>query len=132
MLAKGFRKYMTFAQLTTEAEKVVTATQRKLPLELREKARALPVAFHDWPSDEILGEEFEPDILGLFVGDPHGMATGEGNQVPAHILLFLENIYDFAEGDAAVYRDEVRITYLHELGHYFGWDEDELEARGLG
>jgi predicted Zn-dependent protease with MMP-like domain len=123
---------MNFAQLTAEAEKTVVATQRRLPVELREKARALPVGFHDWPSEAILGEEFEPDILGMFVGDPHGMATGEGNPVPAQILLFLENIYDFAEGDGAVYRDEVRITYLHELGHYFGWDEDELEARGLG
>lgn len=123
---------MTFDQLTAEAEKTVTATQRKLPVELREKARALPVVYHDWPSDEILGEEFEPDILGMFVGDPHGMATGDNNAVPAHVLLFLENIYDFAEGDAAVFREEVRITYLHELGHYFGWGEEELEERGLG
>jgi predicted Zn-dependent protease with MMP-like domain len=30
-----------------------------------------------------------------------------------------------------VFRDEVRLTYLHELGHYLGWDEDELAARGL-
>ena len=122
---------MTFAQLANEAERTVAATRRRLPPALRDAADALPVVFHDWPSDEILGEEFEPDILGLFVGDPHGMASGEGNPVPAQILLFLENIYDFAEGDLAVFREEVRITYLHELGHYFGWDEDELEARGL-
>jgi len=30
-----------------------------------------------------------------------------------------------------VYREEVRVTYLHELGHYLGWDEDDLTARGL-
>lgn len=123
---------MTFVQLNAEAEKTVAATQRKFPAELRERARSLPVVFHDWPSDAILGDEFEPDILGMFVGDPHGHATGEGNPVPAHILLFLENIYDYAEGDPVVFREEVRITYLHELGHFFGWDEDELEARGLG
>jgi predicted Zn-dependent protease with MMP-like domain len=122
---------MTFTQLSVEAEKVVAATQRTLPPELREKARALPVGFHDWPGEAILGDEFEPDILGMFVGDPHGTMAGDATPVPAQILLFLENIYDFAEGDLAVYRDEVRITYLHELGHYFGWDEDELEARGL-
>jgi predicted Zn-dependent protease with MMP-like domain len=122
---------MNFAELTSEAEKTVAATQRRLPAELREKARAVPVVFHDWPSEAILGEEFEPDILGMFVGEPHG-AAGDGNPLPAHILLFLENIHDYAEGDAAIYRDEVRLTYLHELGHYFGWDEDEIEARGLG
>jgi predicted Zn-dependent protease with MMP-like domain len=123
---------MNFAQLTTEAEKTVASTQRRLPVELREKARALPVVFHDWPSVAILGEEFEPDILGMFVGDPHGVSAGESSPLPAQILLFLENIYDYAEGDQAIFREEVRITYLHELGHYFGWDEDELEARGLG
>ena len=122
---------MTSAELTAEAEKVVVATQRKLPGELRELARALPVVYHDWPSDEILGEEFDPDILGMFVGNARHESSGEGNPVPSHILLFVENLYDFAEEDLQVYRDEVRVTYLHELGHYFGWDEDELEARGL-
>jgi predicted Zn-dependent protease with MMP-like domain len=124
---------MSPAQLTVEAEKVVAATQRKLPAEVRAKAVAVPVVCHDRPSEAILGDEFEPDILGMFVGEPHGGAgAGEGSAVPAHILLFLENLYDYAEGDIGIFRDEVRLTYLHELGHFFGWDEDELEARGLG
>lgn len=122
---------MTLTQLIAIAEKVVAATQKRLPPEIREEATAVPVVYHDWPSDEILGEEFEPDILGMFVGSPHGLDTGDTNTLPAHILLFLENIWDFAEGDVDVFRDEVRLTYLHELGHYFGWDEDELDARGL-
>ena len=29
------------------------------------------------------------------------------------------------------FREETRLTYLHELGHYLGWGEDELAARGL-
>jgi len=78
-----------------------------------------------------MGDEFEPDILGLFVGDPLGVEPGLGNNAPAQILLFLENIYDYADFDMAVFRKEVRLTYLHELGHYLGWDEADLEARGL-
>jgi len=35
--------------------------------------------------------------------------------LPAQILLFLENIWDYAEDDETTYRDEVRVTYLHEL-----------------
>ena len=46
-------------------------------------------------------------------------------------MLYLESLWDFAEGDAEIFRDEVRITYLHELGHYLGWGEDEVAARGL-
>jgi len=122
---------MNFSQLVTEAEKIVAKAKRKLPAAVAARADALPVVFHDWPSEEIMGDEFEPDILGLFVGDPIGVEPGLCNVAPAQILLFLESIYDYAEGDMRIFRDEVRITYLHELGHYLGWDEGDLEARGL-
>lgn len=122
---------MTLAQLTTQAETIVAATRRKLPPEIRALAEKIPVTYADFPSDEILGDEFEPDILGLFVGNPYGVNDGGDNGLPAQIFLFLENIYDLAEGDLRLFNDEVRLTYLHELGHYLGWDEADLEARGL-
>ncbi|AWI08795.1 putative Zn-dependent protease with MMP-like domain [Ereboglobus sp. PH5-5] len=120
-----------FSKLVAEAEKTVAKAQRKLPPDVAKYAADLPVVYHDWPGEEILDDEFEPDILGLFVGDPLGVEPGLGNVAPAQVLLFLESIYDYAEGDMAIFRDEVRLTYLHELGHYLGWDEDDLEARGL-
>lgn len=122
---------MTLALLTQIAESVVADAQRALPEELSPLALQLPVVYHDWPSEEILGEEFEPDILGMFAGSPHGQDTGDRNDLPSHVLLFLENLWDYAEGDEDVFREEVRLTYLHELGHYFGWDEDDLDVRGL-
>jgi predicted Zn-dependent protease with MMP-like domain len=51
--------------------------------------------------------------------------------LPPQIILFLDNLWDFAEGDPEVYRDEVQATYLHELGHYLGLDEIDLDDRGL-
>lgn len=122
---------MTLPELTALAESTVAATQRKLPAMLQPLARTLPVVYHDWPSDEILGEEFEPDILGMFAGTPYDAAGHESNEFPPHILLFLENIWEYAEGDRATFVREVKLTYLHELGHYLGWDEDEIAARGL-
>jgi len=122
---------MTPAERILLAEKTVETTRRRLPADLRTPAAGLPVVCHDRPSEAILGDEFDPDILGMFVGHPLDAEGGDGS-VPPHILLFLENLWDYAEGDREVFRDEVRITYLHELGHYFGWDEDELDARGLG
>ena len=122
---------MSFAQLITRAEQVVARTQGKLPAEIRDLAKSLPVSYHDWPDDEVLGDDFEPDVLGLFVGNHHGIDSGNDNAVPPQIFLFLENIYDEAEGDSERFDEEVRITYLPELGHYLGWDEDEVEARGL-
>jgi predicted Zn-dependent protease with MMP-like domain len=122
---------MSLVQLIARAEKVVSHTQRKLPAEIRELAKNLPVSYHGWPDDAILGDDFEPDILGLFVGNHHGIDAGNDNAVPPQIFLFLESIYDEAEGGPARFDEEVRLTYLHELGHYLGWDEDEVETRGL-
>lgn len=121
---------MKWKALCQMADEAVQAARKRLPEEVRTAAGALPVTFEPWPSEAMLEDEgIEPDILGLFVGlalDESGDAT-----LPPQILLFLENLWDFAEGDEAVFRDEVRITYLHELGHYLGWDEGEIARRGL-
>jgi len=122
---------MTFNQLASLARQVVAAAQRRLPAEVREAAAAVPVCYEPYPNDAILDEGFEVDILGLFVGHKHGGELTEADPLPPQILLFIENIWDLAEGDEAAYRDEVRLTYLHELGHYLGWDEDEVARRGL-
>lgn len=122
---------MNLPVLLQIAETVVNTTRRELPPPVQELAAELPVAFHTVPTPEILDDEFEPDILGLFVGAPHGEAHGDANDVPAQIHLFVQNIWDFAQAENATFEDEVSITYLHELGHYLGWDEDDLEDRGL-
>lgn len=117
--------------LLETARKVVTAAQRRLPPEIRALAEAVPVTFEPIPNEAVQAEGWEPDILGLFVGHPHHGEHTDLQPLPPQILLFLENLWDYAEGDEQVYRDEVRLTYLHELGHYLGWDEDELTRRGL-
>jgi predicted Zn-dependent protease with MMP-like domain len=122
---------MTLRQLTALAAEVVAATQRQLPPPVRAPARRVPVCYEAQPNAGILAEGWEPDILGLFVGSPHDADPGAPDLLPPQILLFLENLWDYAEEDPAVFRDEVRLTYLHELGHYLGWDEGDLEARGL-
>ena len=122
---------MSPAQLRALAAEEVAATLADLPPELRPHAARVPVLYHDFPTEEILAGQFEPDILGLFVGPPHGEDTGDRNDLPSQILLFTGNLWDFAEGDREVFLDEVHVTYLHELGHYFGWDEDDLAEREL-
>tara|TARA_R110002167_G_scaffold365689_1_gene591039 strand:+ start:223 stop:594 length:372 start_codon:yes stop_codon:yes gene_type:complete len=122
---------VTLAQLQSLATAEIAATLADLPSELRVHATKIPVHTHEFPSPEILGLEFEPDILGLFVGPPHGESTGDIGDVPTQILLFLGNLWDFAEQDRDTFIDEVHLTYLHELGHYFGWNEDDLAARDL-
>jgi predicted Zn-dependent protease with MMP-like domain len=120
-----------YDRLTKLAANTVGAAQRQLPPEIRPFARTVAVHYERRPSDDVLTEGFEPDILGLFVGDPHGSELSQDNPLPPQIILYLESLWDFAAGDDEIFREEVRVTYLHELGHYLGWGEDELTARGL-
>jgi len=122
---------MTFDQLTAIATPIVESTQRRLPAAIRDTAMSVPVSFEPFPSDELVEDGLDSSILGLFVGQEHPGASADMEILPSQILLFLENLWDFAEGDKTVFRDEVRLTYLHELGHYFGWSEVEIEQRGL-
>jgi predicted Zn-dependent protease with MMP-like domain len=122
---------MNPSELTLLAASVVEAAQKSLPPQLRPLAATVPVHFERGPDAELIAVGFEPDILGLFTGSAHGTGLNEDQPMPAEIVLFLENLWDFAEGDREVFSDEVRITYLHELGHYLGWDEEDLAAREL-
>ncbi|MDP2137952.1 MAG: metallopeptidase family protein [Candidatus Didemnitutus sp.] len=123
---------MDFSRLNALAQPVITRARDRLPAEVRSAAARLPVCCEPVPNDAMLAEGWEADILGLFVGHEHGGDFMESSQpLPPQILLFLENIWDYAEHDEAIFRDEVRLTYLHELGHYLGWDEEEVARRGL-
>ena len=109
----------------------VAATLAALPGPLRERAQPLPVTFERVPSAAFQAEGIEADTLGVFTGPAFGDEEHSASPLPPQIILFLENLWDFAEGDAEIYGDEVHTTYLHELGHYLGLDEDELTERGL-
>ena len=116
-------------KLRTLALAEVEATLAALPTPLRERAAKLPVTFERAPNAGLQADGIEADTLGLFTGAEF---AEEGNvPMPPQIILFLENLWDFAEGDEEIFRDEVHTTYLHELGHYLGLDEDELTERGL-
>lgn len=118
-------------RLVAIAADTVGAAQRRLPPEIRALARDVAVHYEQMAGPDLLAEGFEPDILGLFSGASHGSEFSQDTTTPPQILLFIASLWDFAEGDLDVFREEVRVTYLHELGHYLGWGEDELAARGL-
>lgn len=120
-----------WSRLLSLAQEEVSTTLHELPPELRARASPLPVVYERVPGRELLADGIEPDTLGLFVGEAFPDGEGGPSPLPPQIILFLENLRDFAEGDEEVYLDEVHITYIHELGHYLGLNEEELEDRGL-
>lgn len=120
---------MSKTPLLSAAGFVVEEAIGELPDELRQLASGIPVLlFEDMPS-HLIEDGLDPDTLGLFEGEAEDLA-GKGGQ--ARIYLFLGNIFQFAGCDMDLFREETRITFLHELGHFLELDEDELEARGLG
>ena len=123
---------MTLDGLERIAKKEVEALRHQLPPEMAEPAQAVPVVMMARPTRSMVrGDGLDPDLLGLFVGPNRAEGVESGDPLPPEILLFLENIWDYAEGDEEVFREEVRVTYFHELGHYLGLEEGELEDRGL-
>jgi len=120
---------MDWRKLCTLASAEIEATLASLPKPLRERAEKLPVTLERVPNTGLQADGIEPDTLGLFTGAEF---AEEGHApLPPQIILFLENLWDFAEDDEKIFREEVRTTFLHELGHYLGLDEDELTDRGL-
>lgn len=113
------------------AQEVVASTLRKLPPRLRSEAESIPVTFESNPSAAQMDDGIEPDTLGLFVGEAFPELHADGPGLPSQVILYLDNIWDFVEGDEEAYREEIRTTLLHELGHFLGLDESDLEARGL-
>jgi predicted Zn-dependent protease with MMP-like domain len=118
-------------RLTRLAADAVGAAHRRLPPALRTLARGVVVHYERLPAADVVADGFPSDILGLFTGASHGTELSADNPSPPQILLYLDNLWDFAGADEAIFREEAERTYLHELGHYLGWDEDEVAARGL-
>jgi predicted Zn-dependent protease with MMP-like domain len=120
---------LNWEKLCAAASGEIETTLAALPKPLRERAKKLPVTFERVPNAGLQADGIEPDTLGLFTGPEF---ADEGNvPMPPQIILFLENLWDLADGEEKFFREEVQTTFLHELGHYLGLDEDELTERGL-
>jgi predicted Zn-dependent protease with MMP-like domain len=112
-----------------EVERIATAALAELPAEVREKLERAPILIDDVPGEDLVAEGLDPRMLGVFSGTP---MTEEGTAVPTvtNIRLFKTNL-ERAAVDLDHLAEEIRITVLHETAHYFGLDEEDLEAIGL-
>jgi predicted Zn-dependent protease with MMP-like domain len=104
----------------------VAEIQRELPESIRVRATEVPVFFS--PARERKGGA----CLGVF----QGYSLLDGPPVRPHemprITLFFDTLARAANFRESAFLREVRTTYLHELGHYFGWDEAQIANVGLG
>jgi predicted Zn-dependent protease with MMP-like domain len=120
---------MNFETLSRWAEEELEALLKALPADVRDAAAEVPVSMEEKPGHGAFDDELQGDELGLFEG-PAADEEADASDMP-RIRLFLMNLWEWTDRDEQDFRDEVGTTFLHELGHYLGWDEDEVSQRGL-
>jgi len=102
-----------------------------IPQHFRDAMQNIAIVVEDEPTGEQLAQvEIEPPdtLLGLYEGTPlTERRWDDGNRLPDKITLFQNPIENSSDGE-----DDVVIaigeTLIHEIGHYFGLSEDEIEA----
>jgi len=135
---------MTEKEFDDIAEDVWAKLQPHIPAELKEHFHKIRISIENRPSAGVLAElagtglDGNPlDLCGLHVGVP---LTEESmtypSLFPARVYLFREAILAMAEYDGSEeslddVREEIAITLLHEVGHFFGLEEDDLERLGF-
>ncbi len=103
-----------------------------LPAEFRARLGDLPIVVRELPSPEILAhlDDPVPDLLGLFVGTPlTEKSISDTPGLPDAIYLFRRNLQRSCLSEEEL-KEEIRTTLLHEIGHYLGMTEEDLEAAG--
>lgn len=103
----------------------------RVPEEFRGLLHNVPIVLEPRPHPSLVREGFDPRSLGLFEGLEHGrVEAGEAPMAPTRIVLYYANM--LAEfPDREELSEEIEITILHEIGHFFALDEDDLERLGL-
>ena len=97
-------------KLCAIASAEVEETLALLPEPLRERAKQLPVTLERVPNAGLRADGIEPDTLGLFTGAEF---AEEGNvPMPPQIILFVENLWDLAEDDEKLFREEEKRTHF--------------------
>lgn len=120
---------MKFETLSEWADEELKSLIKVLPADIREAAEKVAISFEEKPGQGSYDDQLEGDELGLFEG-PSVMDEADAGEIP-RIRLFLTNLWHWTGEDEQDFRDEVGTTFLHEIGHYLGWDEDEVAERGL-
>ena len=113
-----------------EFKRLVEEALQDIPPRFRDEMQNIAIVVEDEPSPQILEEmEIEPpdSLYGLYQGTPlPERSWGHGNVLPDRVTLYQKPIEEDSED-----REDVIVciaeTLIHEIGHYFGLSEEEIE-----
>jgi len=111
-------------------EKHVAEALASIPRRFRDAMKNIAIVVEDEPSAELLEEmEIEPPdtLLGLYTGTPlTERQWAHGNTLPDRVLIF-QGPHERAAEDEDDLIVAIGETLIHEIGHYFGLSEEEIE-----
>jgi predicted Zn-dependent protease with MMP-like domain len=119
-----------------EFERAAVEALEGLPEQIREYVAGCPILIEDLPElDLVRQENLSPQVLGLFQGvpatEPGHAPGGTAQRLDIdRILLFKRNLEKVATTREELI-EQIQITVKHEIAHYLGLDEDEVERLGL-
>ena len=111
----------------------------QLPAQARKLLDEVPLYVEDYPSREVMremGVRRRDELCGLYTGIPLIDRSVEQSPTLSDVVqIYREGILSLATDenghiDEPELREQIRVTILHELGHYHGLDEDDLEKLG--
>jgi predicted Zn-dependent protease with MMP-like domain len=112
-------------------EELVQEALASIPGTFRRRFDNLAIIVEDEPSAELLASmDIEPPdtLLGLYHGTPLTSRSWDyGNTLPDTISIYQRPIEDACDTDEEIV-DTIAETLIHEVGHYFGMSEEEIEA----
>jgi predicted Zn-dependent protease with MMP-like domain len=127
----GYVRCVTRVEVTEERfEAMVADALDEIPAELAGEFRNVAVIVEDWPTAEQLAGR-RGTLLGLYEGIdlPKRSPLGYSGVMPDRITIFKGPLCELARDEADLAR-QVRVTVLHEVGHYFGMSERRLHELG--
>ena len=119
---------MSVSMSRAQFEDVVAEAFDSIPQELLDRLDNVAITVEDEPAPD--GPQ---NLLGLYVGVPltqRGEGYGLGN-LPDHIYIYRGPLTRYCANRADLLA-QIRVTVLHEIGHYFGIDDERLHELGWG
>jgi predicted Zn-dependent protease with MMP-like domain len=114
---------------------LVESALADLPPKFAQFLEQVPVEIRDRPTRKQLhsvGLGDDELLLGLYVGTSlMDRSVDHALEYPSSIYLFQEDLETVSDSEAELV-EEIRTTVLHEIGHHFGMNEDDLDALGYG
>ena len=117
-----------------EFQRLVLRAFDDMPPSMADAIDNVAILVEDWPDDrdlQAVGAPADSELFGLYTGVPLSDRGGWQPPLPDKITLFQRPIEEACVSREQVVH-EIRVTLLHEVGHYLGMSEDDLERLGYG